>query len=623
MPTRSILLTTITLAVTFFCLPPTLTAAERPNILWITCEDASPVLRCYGDRQAVTPHIDRLATEGIRYTRAFATASVCTPARSGLITGMYASSLGTQHLRGAGRVPKSVRCFTEYLREAGYYCTNNVKEDYNFRRSPEAWDESSRTAHWRKRPAGKPFFSVFNFTTTHQGQIRLTGKQFAARTARLTPEQRHDPAKMVLPPYYPDDPVIRRDVAKFYDLVTAMDYQVGDLLKMLAEDGLAENTIVFFYSDHGTGMPRHKRWPYDSGLHVPLIVRIPAKYRQLATGDPGTVNKELVSFLDFTPTVLDLAGVDIPDVMQGQPFLGEQPPEPRQYIFAIRDRVDECYEFSRAVRDDRYLYVRHFMPHRPVMQRSTYSEQTPTRSAIRRLAAEGKLSGDNEFLARATKPPEELFDTQADPHQVHNLAASPQHAEALSRMRTAMHDWMLETGDTGLVPEIDLYSPPDGPTPYELMHGNRFPTQRVLETAELIGSGPSARAKQTELLGDEHSAVRYWAAVGLAALGADAVESADALREATHDPHPGVRFAAAEALCQIGRSPDALPCLAIGLESDSRWVRLHAAMSIVAIGRDAKPLLPEIRAAAADKTPGTAALYTRWALGHAIRAMGE
>ncbi len=428
----------------------------RPNILWITCEDMSPNLGCCGDTYAVTPAIDRFARQGVRYTRAFASASVCTPARSSLITGVFANSLGTQHLRGPAQPPAQIRPFSEYLREIGYYCTNNVKEDYNFA-APRAWDESSGQAHWRKRKPGRPFFSVFNVTTTHQGQIRLADKPFAQRTARLTPKQRHDPAKAPLPPYYPDTPVVRRDVAHFYDLITAMDYQVGDLLEQLEENGLAGNTIVFFYSDHGTGLPRHKRWLYGSGIHVPLIVRFPEKYRHLAPGKPGTTVDRLVSFVDFAPTVLSLAGLEIPSYIQGRAFLGERAGPAREYVFAIRDRVDECYEFSRTVHDGRYQYIRNYMPHRPRMQHSNYSEQTATRKEFRRLAAEGKLEGPAAEFMSATKPPEELYDTQNDPHEIRNLADSPEHRLILARLRGALHKWMVDTCDTGLLPEAEMH----------------------------------------------------------------------------------------------------------------------------------------------------------------------
>ena len=300
------------------------TNPDRPNILWITCEDISPNLGCFGDLYAVTPNLDRLATEGVRYTNAFAVIGVCAPARSTLITGMYAPSLGTHPMRCRGTLPDYVRCFPEYLRDAGYYCTNNVKTDYNFATPESAWDESSRQAHWRKRRAGQPFFSVFNFTSCHESQIRLPEEKYAERTADFTSRQRHDPALATIPPYHPDTPEVRRDWARYADMITYMDREVGALLAELDADGLADDTIVIFFSDHGAGMPRSKRWLYDSSLRVPMIVRFPKKYQHLAPGEPGAITDRLVSFVDFAPTVLSLAGVLIADHMQGEPFLGEQ-----------------------------------------------------------------------------------------------------------------------------------------------------------------------------------------------------------------------------------------------------------------------------------------------------------
>ena len=301
--------------------------ADRPNILWLTCEDLSPRIGCYGDEFATTPNIDRLAREGIRYTNAFAMASVCSPARSCLITGIYPVTLGTQSLRAEVPIPATVRCYSEILRKAGYYCTNNVKEDYQFKTPPTAWDESSDTAHWRKGPKGKPFFSVFNCMSTHQSRVRMRGQEIAAQTKTLPDALRHDPAKVPVPPYYPDTPEVRHDMANLYDLVTVMDLWVGDFLKQLEEDGLADDTIVFFYSDHGTGMPRHKRWLYDSGLHVPLVVRFPKKYAHLAPVALGQTVDQFVSFVDFAPTVLSLADVKIPGQHAGRRLSG--PPHGR------------------------------------------------------------------------------------------------------------------------------------------------------------------------------------------------------------------------------------------------------------------------------------------------------
>ena len=425
-------------------------AQEHPNILWITCEDTSPDLGCYGDTYARTPNLDALAGEGVRYVNAFAVAGVCAPSRSAIITGMYPTSIGTHHMRCKGVPPAVVRCFPEYLRAAGYFCTNNVKTDYNFDAPLTAWDECSRQAHWRHRAPGQPFFAVFNLTVTHESQIRAPAEEFNRHMAAIRPEHRHDPAKAVLPPYYPDTPIVRNDWARYYDLVTAMDLQVADLLKQLQDDSLSKSTVVFFYGDHGRGLPRAKRWIYDSGLHAPLIIRWPD------ARNPGTACEDLVSFVDLGPTVLSLAGVEVPPHMQGRPFLGDQKSEPREYIFAARDRMDEAYDIIRAARDRRYKYIRNFKPGRPYAQYIDYMEKMPTMQEMRRLNKEGQLTGVQKVFFLPEKPEEELYDLTSDPHEVQNLAGSPQHRETLLRMRQVLAQWMKETGDLGLVPEQEL-----------------------------------------------------------------------------------------------------------------------------------------------------------------------
>ncbi|MFN4180590.1 MAG: sulfatase, partial [Armatimonadota bacterium] len=335
---------------------------ERPNFLWITCEDMSLTLGCFGDPYAVTPNLDKLAEEGVRFINVFTHSPVCAPSRSGVITGMYPTTIGTHNMRCQAVPPPFARCFTEYLRAAGYYCTNNAKTDYNFVHDPKistagaeaapltAWDESSSKAHWRNRPdPSQPFFAVFNITVTHESQLRSRDPNLLRRIAALPPEMRHDPDKAPVPPYLPDTPVVRHDIAQHYDTVTLMDMRVGEILRELEEDGLTENTIVWFWSDHGVGLPRAKRWVYDSGIHVPLIIRIPEKFRKWAYPDdpdrikPGSVIDDLIAFVDFAPTMLSLAGIPIPEHMQGQVFLGPQKSPPRKFVYAARDRMDETY----------------------------------------------------------------------------------------------------------------------------------------------------------------------------------------------------------------------------------------------------------------------------------------
>ncbi|HYE98815.1 MAG TPA: sulfatase, partial [Planctomycetota bacterium] len=365
---------------------------DRPNILWITVEDMSPALGAYGDAFARTPHLDRFARESVRYTRAFATAPVCSPARFGLITGMYATTLGTQRLRSAFPVPPHVRGFPSWLRESGYYCSNNVKTDYNVADEPrfiaEAWDASSPQAHWRGRPAGRPFFAVVNDMTTHQTRMSAWPREQFVRDvqSRLSPEEIADPAKVPLPPYFPDTPAARETLARAYDCIAVMDKNVGRILRELADDGLAEDTIVFFFSDHGHGLPRHKRVLHDSGMRVPLLVRFPSKYAHLAPAPPGSTVDRLVSFVDFAPTVLALAGIGRPSHMQGRDFL--RGPE-RAHVFGARDRVDEAFDVARSVHDGRWLYIRTYMPHLPWHPPSAFSDQSAfARERVRREAGQ-------------------------------------------------------------------------------------------------------------------------------------------------------------------------------------------------------------------------------------------
>jgi uncharacterized sulfatase len=419
---------------------------SRPNFLWISCEDISPDLGCYGDDYAVTPNLDRLARQGRRYTKAFVSFPVCAPTRSSIITGVHPGTLGTMHMRTGKKgyeavPPPQVKCFPEYLRAAGYYCTNNRKTDYQFKPPFTAWDESSKKTHWRNRPPNMPFFSVFNFTTTHESRC------WPREGERLI----HDPAKAVAPPYYPDTPIVRENLARYYDKITKMDGQVGEILEQLEQDGQAENTVVFFWSDHGRGLPRCKRWPYDSGLRVPLIIRWPGKIK------PGSVCDDLVNLIDLAPTLLSLAGADVPPYMQGRPLFGAKKALPREYVFGGRNRMDlSSDDFIRTARDKRYRYIRNFTPETPYAQRIDYMEKMPIMQEWRRLHAEGRLAGAQKLFFQHPKPLEELYDLVTDPYEVNNLADSSQHQQILKRMRSALEKWIKETGDLGGLDEDEL-----------------------------------------------------------------------------------------------------------------------------------------------------------------------
>ncbi len=442
---------------------------ERPNILWISVEDVSPHIGAYGDKVARTPNIDQLARDGVKYTRAFTTAGVCAPSRSAIITGMYQTSIGTHHMRTSHAAeglptpysavpPPYVKAFTEYLRAAGYYTTNNVKTDYQFAsiRNPRepltAWDESSRQAHWRNRPdKNQPFFSVINLTMTHESQ----------NWPNLGREAVTDPATVEVPPYYPDTPAVRAELGRLHDNIARMDARVGEILQQLENDGLAENTVVFFWSDHGDGLPRAKRWLYDSGLHVPLIVRWPGQIEK------NSENDDLINFVDLAPTVLSIADVPVPQHMQGRAFLGKQKASPRDYIFAARDRHDEAYDMVRAVRDKKFKYIRNFYPHKPYVLWIPYRNRCATMQELLRLHAEDKLEGAQKLWLRNQRPPEELYDLEADPHEINNLADDPNFVQTLEKMRRVLENWREETGDMGDIPEAEMVAQmwPNGKQP--------------------------------------------------------------------------------------------------------------------------------------------------------------
>jgi len=597
-----------------------------PNILWITCEDVSPRLGCYGDTFAITPNLDKLAGEGVRYTKAFATAPVCAPSRSCLVTGVYATSLGTQHLRSEVKLPEKIKCFPEYLRAAGYYCSNNYKKDYNFI-DVNVWDESSHEAHWRKRRPGQPFFSVFNFVSTHQGQINGSDEDFETNYgSKLEPDERHDPAEISLPPYYPDTEFVRKIWARYYDLITFMDKQVGELLGQLEADGLAENTIVFFFADHGLGIPRFKRTLYDSGLHVPLIVCFPERYQHLAPCEPGRTVDGLASFIDFAPTVLSLAGLRVPAYMQGRALLGAQAQPPRKYVFGASSRVDEAYEFSRCVRDERYKYIRNYLPHLPYIQPSEYPDRAEIMQELRRAVAEEELLPAQKLLWAATKPVEELYDTYADPHEMNNLANWSEYRRIHERLRSVLHTWMLQTRDTGLLPEAEMHIRAEGSTPYTITRNSRkFPQRRILAAADLVGKGPENIPRLIKLLGDSDGVVRYWAVIALDVLGPQAAPATEALEGLLEDPSPNVRFAAAGVLCRVGLCEAALPVLADGLTEDREETVLYAAREIQRIGTEAIPIVEQIREAQTrcKKPDGSYknnnhATFIDWALKYAL-----
>lgn len=438
-----------------------------PNIVWLVAEDLSPVIPPFGDSAVATPNLSRLAAEGVRYTHVFSPSGVCAPSRAALATGLYPTAIGAPHMRtgpwwfgrppaavlDAARAqmppgvepyealpPPSVRMHSEHLRRLGYYASNHRKEDYQFIKPVTAWDASGPDAHWRGRAPGQPFFAVFNFEVTHESRIWSK-----ADDSLLVP----DTLAVPVPPYLPDTEAVRRDLRRMYSNIAEMDAQVGVMLDELEADGLLDSTVVFWFSDHGGPMPRQKRTVYDAGLRVPLLIRFPDKWRA------GTTDDRLISFVDFLPTLLSLAGAAPAANLHGRAFLGPHTAAQRHVLYAAADRFDDAYDTIRAVRSRRFKYIRNFRPERPYYLPLAYREQMATMQELLRLRAAGALDPAEAQWFRAEKPVEELFDTEADPHELRNLAADPAYADTLVALRTAYERWAAAMPDAGLMPERD------------------------------------------------------------------------------------------------------------------------------------------------------------------------
>jgi arylsulfatase A-like enzyme len=421
--------------------------STRPNILWLIAEDFGPHLGCYGTKEVWTPNLDRLAAQGMRYTRAFTTAPVCSPSRSAFMTGMYQTTIGAHqhrsHRDDGYQLPDGVRVLSDWFRDAGYF-TANVRElpasfefkgtgktDWNFCCPGKPFDSD----RWSDLQSHQPFFAQINFQETHR-------KFHAPKKA--------DPAKVEIPPYYPDHSVTRADWAEYLDSATELDLKIGLVLEQLKTDGLADSTVIVFFGDNGQAHVRGKQFCYDSGLSVPLIIRWPSAVPAPKNFKRGGVDDRLIAAIDLGPTMLSLAGANKPAKMEGEIFLGDHAASPRQYVFGARDRCDETVFRFRAVRDARFRYIRNFTPERPFLQPNEYKERSyPVWNLIKELHAAGKLTPVQKVLAQQSMPEEELYDLSTDPHEINNLAKSPDHEATRNRLRAALEKWIDDTNDQG------------------------------------------------------------------------------------------------------------------------------------------------------------------------------
>lgn len=623
--------------------PETAASTDRPNILWITAEDMSPTLGAYGDEYATTPNLDRLAKESVLYTNAFAASPVCSPSRACLITGMYPSSMGTNQMRSAYPVPRGVKGFPSFLRDAGYFTTNNVKTDYNNgdaeRIIAESWNENSDTAHWRNRPKenSPPFFSVFNDMTSHQSRTMVWPYDSFVENvqSKLSAEEIHDPAKAPVPPYYPDTETVRKTVARFYDCVTVMDQNVGRLLQELEDDGLAEDTIVFFYSDHGSGMPRHKRLLHDSGMKVALMVRFPEKFQHLAPAEPGAKLDELVSFVDFPQTVLSLAGVEFPDYMQGGVFLGKDRGEPKEIVYGSRDRVDEVFEMSRSVRDKKYLYIRNYLPFRSWNQPSVFSDLGEIRRDITQYALENgeELTAAQRHYAGPDKPIEELYDCVADPHNVNNLLdgdLTDEEKAAYRKLIGLYHEKRAGIMDVGAIPEdimAEYIEREDAPFRNVILGETNHKPDLALawSAADLVGKGK--KEELYAILERPEPEARFWGIIGLRTSFRDDPGVHKVVSIYLDDISPPVRIEAAGWLADASDDfrEQALATLVAELENPAWWTALRACRSIELLGGKAESVVPVMKKlyARTRNAAGDENFFLAFSSGAFLDKMGE
>lgn len=524
---------------------------EQPNFVWIMSEDNSKhYIKMFDENGIATPNIEKLAEGGVAYTRAFSNTPVCSTARTTLMTGCFGPRIGTHFHRKSKIVPMpdSVDMFPAYLRKAGYYTANNNKRDYNAECGQNVWDESSKEAHWRKRQPGQPFFYQNTFTKSHESCLHFD------KDMMQTYEPRIHPDSVFVNPNHPDTELFRFTNSFYRDRMLLNDEYVGKVIRQLEEDSLLDNTFVFYFGDHGGALPGSKGYAYETGLHVPLVVRIPEKYKHLVSGEKGTTSSEFVSFVDFGPTLLKLAGLNVPDGMGGIPFLGkniESKPVERDVAFGYADRFDEKYDLVRTARKGRFKYMRNYQGFNPNGMRNNYRYRALAYQEWRDLYAKGNLDDvQKQFFEQ--RPPEVLFDIDVDPYETKNLAIDPAYKEKVMEMRSLLNGWVKGMPDLSFYPESELTLEAfDNPVKFGLDHKSQI--AELVDVSDLsLLSFEEAEAGIKAALLSEDPYKRYWALIVCSNFGQQASVFYDKAKELTSDPHLLVRVRSAEFLALNG-----------------------------------------------------------------------
>lgn len=577
-PLKSPFLIWITLFTSCICF-----SQERPNILWLTFEDTSPqFIGCYGNADADTPVMDKMAREGVRFSKAFSKGTVCSPSRSAIITGVPTYKMGTGNHRSNYPIPDFIKGFPEYLKNAGYYVTNNSKTDYNVANMKEfisdTWNESSNKAGWWNRDSGQPFFSVFNFADSHQSRTMTmsyewyekhvlaylkpddnfndnTNKEITKKVDVNVPLKRDfsglnrkkiiSDSSFTMPPIYRDSDSMRKQMARVYNSIKLTDMKMGEILQRLEDEGLLKNTVVFIFSDHGEGIPRGKTNGIGLGYRIPFIMWFPDKYKDLSPwGTGGVVSDEIIDFEDLAPTLLSMTGVNIPKYMKGRPFLGPDRKQPKKFTYLSADRADNGLDLVRTITDGRYIYSRNFMPFLPELKYIRYMEVGAITQQMREDYKNGKLNQVQSAMFKK-RPDEVLYDLKSDPWETQNLIGNPKYKDLVMKMRDRLRSKVLSDRDVHFIPEYELGKMSDTITPYEFrLNEDLYPIERIFEIANLIGKSDNSTQKQLfKSLKSPNKFVRYWASLGLFAMKENLDSSAlTSLKMKLKDSYPPVQI---------------------------------------------------------------------------------